>query len=101
MVDMSSEVIETDTEHFAELNDKFLSMDQLLEVLVTGNVSHTEIPSYVKENVYFVLDHTENVNRKANAKKMSFGTTVEYGIPSLCLLKRYILSNKVTLWILV
>jgi hypothetical protein len=26
MVDMSSEVIETDTEHFAELNDKFLSM---------------------------------------------------------------------------
>ena len=101
MVDMSSEVIETDTENLAKLNGKFLSRDQLLEVLVNENVYHTQIPSSVKENVYFVLDHTANVNRKTNNKKWSFGTTVEHGIPSLCLLKRHILSNKVTLWFLV
>ena len=101
MVDMSSEVVETDTENLAKLNGKFLSTDRLLEVLVNENVSHTEIPSSVKEHVYFVLDHTANVNRKANAKKWSFGTTVEHGIPSLCLLQPHILSNKVTLWFLV
>jgi hypothetical protein len=43
-----------------------------IEVLTSDIESHSEVPRTVKENVYFLVDHSANLNRKANAKYMKF-----------------------------
>jgi hypothetical protein len=54
------------------LDEKFLQLDKIIEVLTSDNESHSEAPRTVKENVYFLVDHNANLNRKANAKNMQF-----------------------------
>ena len=47
-------------------------MNKIIEVLTSDIESHSEVPRTVKENVYFLVDHNANLNRKANAKYMKF-----------------------------
>ena len=54
------------------MDGKFLQLDKIIEVLTSDNESHSEAPRTVKENVYFLVDHNANLNRKANAKNMQF-----------------------------
>ena len=53
-----------------KLDGKFLQLDKIIEVLISDNESYSEVPRTVKENVYFLVDHNANLNRKANAKNM-------------------------------
>ena len=55
-----------------KLDGKFLQLDKIIEVLTSDIESHSEVPRTVKENVYFLVDHNANLNRKANAKYMKF-----------------------------
>ena len=55
-----------------KLDGKFLQLDKIIEVLTSDNESYSEVPRTVKENVYFLVDHSANLNRKANAKYMKF-----------------------------
>ena len=47
-------------------------VNKIIEVLTSDNESHSEVPRTVKENVYFLVDHNANLNRKANVKYMKF-----------------------------
>ena len=52
------------------LKGKFLSTNALLGVLNSATETLTEIPRTVKENVYFVLDHSSNISKKTNNTRM-------------------------------
>ena len=64
----------TESESISEqvnfLKGKFLSTNALLGVLNSATETLTEIPRTVKENVYFVLDHSSNISKKSNNTRM-------------------------------
>ena len=54
-------------------NGNFLDLDQLIDIFSTGNHEIlNEIPRCKKENIFFLLDNSENLKRKASSKRMEF-----------------------------
>ena len=64
----------TESESISEqvnfLKGKFLSTNSLLGVLNSATETLTKIPRTVKENIYFVLDHSSNISKKTNNTRM-------------------------------
>ena len=58
-------------------NGTFLSTDELAEILLapestTDYSSNSNLPQGVKENVYFVVDNTNNISKRNRGKKSMF-----------------------------
>ena len=52
---------------------KLFGSDQLIDIFSTGNHEILkEIPRCKKENIFFLLDNSENFKRKASSKRMEF-----------------------------
>ena len=52
------------------LKGKFLSTNGLLDILNSATEIFSETPRTVKENVYFVLDHSSNISKKSSTTRM-------------------------------
>jgi hypothetical protein len=55
-----------------KLNGKFMTTEKNILALTSEKTTHTEVPNYIKENVYFVLDHKDNLDRQTSSKRMMF-----------------------------
>ena len=53
-------------------NGKFLDTDRVVDILMKANDGLMNIPSGLKENVYFILDNEKNISKKENDKKSVF-----------------------------
>ena len=55
-----------------KLKGKFMTTEKLIHTLTSEKTTHTEVPNPIKENVYFVLDHKDNLDRQTSSKRMMF-----------------------------
>lgn len=74
--DVSSQVsndsqVASDVPH-NRLNGKFLTTDTLIDILTTDTATLSEVPGKLKEDTYFLIDNTNNINRKKQSKRMEF-----------------------------
>ena len=53
-------------------NHVFMSTDTVLDILTSASTSLQKIPHGVKQNIYFVIDNTANINRRNNKQKSDF-----------------------------
>ena len=58
---------------------KFMSNPEILDLFREDNGSLETVPVGIKENIYFIIDHTENGKRKKQARDGNFGMTVVLG----------------------
>jgi hypothetical protein len=49
-----------------------MTTEKNILALTSEKTTHTEVPNYIKENVYFVLDHKDNLDRQTSSKRMMF-----------------------------
>jgi hypothetical protein len=61
-----------DNSCFRPLNGKFLSTEQMINFIMSEEPVLKEIPRTIKENVYFLLDNSHNVDRRTQSKRMEF-----------------------------
>jgi len=49
-----------------------MTIEKLIHTLTSEKATHTEVLNSTKENVYFVLDHKDNLDRQTSSKRMMF-----------------------------
>ncbi|KAK3108765.1 hypothetical protein FSP39_015175 [Pinctada imbricata] len=54
------------------LDSKFLTTDKQIELLQTADSTQVDIPKGVKQNVFFLVDNTENVRNRAIGKRSEY-----------------------------
>ena len=49
-----------------------MTTEKLIHILTSEKATHTEVSKSIKENVYFVLDHKDNLDRQTYSKRIMF-----------------------------
>ncbi|XP_064102293.1 uncharacterized protein LOC135212631 [Macrobrachium nipponense] len=57
---------------FMESNEGFLATAEIFHVMLTKEPIGQDIPAGIKEDVYFLLDNGQNINRRASGKRSRY-----------------------------